>query len=107
MTWANAQRRVSAASVQALEAAAVVLEAASNDLVPDLTGALQASSRVTVDASRGVATVSYDTDYAVAVHEDLTASHDDGQAKWLETALNQNAPQLLRIMAGGVRRGLH
>jgi len=33
-----------------------------------------------------------DIDYAVRVHEDLTVTHDDGQAKCLETATNEARP---------------
>lgn len=99
--------RVSGAALDAVVAAAELLEQESNALVPDLSGALQASSKVSVDRGEGVAAVSYDTPYAARQHEDLSARHDDGAAKFLETALHSNSRELLNVMAGELRRVIH
>lgn len=107
MSWNRAAlRRIDRFAADAVESAAEFLEDASNANVPDLTGALQASSKVSVDRGEPAASVSYDTPYAARVHEDMTARHDDGTSKFLETALTSNRRELLNIMAGELRRGL-
>lgn len=98
--------RVTKAAVDAVESAAELLEEKSNALVPDLSGALQASSQVSVDPGELVSAVSYDEPYAAMQHEDLAYRHDDGQAKFLEVALNANSRELLAVMAGELRRVL-
>lgn len=45
-----------------------------------------------------------DVSYAVYVHEDLTARHDDGQAKFFEEAALQVQPEAEGILAAPVRR---
>lgn len=99
--------RVTGAGVAAVEAAAELLEQESNALVPDLSGEMQASSKVSVDRGEPASAVSYDTPYAARQHEDLGARHDDGQAKFLEQALHSNSRELLAVMAGELRRVLH
>lgn len=57
--------------------------------VPHEDGDLQASGKVSVDESAGVAAVSFDTPYAVRQHEDMTYKHDEGRkAKYLEDPFN-------------------
>lgn len=101
----TALSRIPGAVADGLEAAAEHLERESNAQVPDLTGALQASSKVTVDRLRGQATVSYDDPAAVPQHERLDYAHDDGEPKFLESVLFGDEAELLRLMAAGVRRG--
>lgn len=58
---------------------------------PTLTGELKESAFVTLPSSSSTrleVTVGYGSDHAVQVHEDTTASHDDGEAKFLQTALD-------------------
>jgi predicted RNA-binding protein with PUA-like domain len=100
-------RRVDDAAADGVQAAAQHLEQASNALVPDLTGTLQASSRVSVDRSAAQAAVSYDDPAAVPQHERLDFRHDDGQAKYLEQPLHSEQRELLEAMAREMRRGLH
>lgn len=47
-----------------------------------------------------------DLDYAVPVHEDLTAYHDDGEAKFLERAVNESRDDIGGIIATALRRKL-
>jgi hypothetical protein len=47
----------------------------------------------TTDASISK-TIGFNTDYAAAVHENLEAHHTQGQAKFLEAALQADAPKL-------------
>ena len=76
---------------------------------PVLTGALRASHE-TSDFTLGKNTIEVDikvggasAPYAVAVHEDLSAFHRVGQAKFLESTIRESAPH----MASRVSRRLH
>lgn len=44
--------------------------------------------------------------YAIVVHEDLTARHTTGQAKYLELPLLQNAPKLKGFVAAAIKRAV-
>lgn len=71
-------------------------------------GTLERSGKVSTDDGDLKAAVSYDTPYAVAQHEDLTFRHDAGRnAKYLENALNAEAPTVARIVQQQVRRELN
>lgn len=54
--------------------------------------------KVSVDLSFGNAEV----DYAVVVHEDLEAEHATGQAKYMESVLNESAPYMGRRLAARI-----
>lgn len=45
-----------------------------------------------------------DLDYAVPVHEDLTARHPSGQAKYFEEAATQVEPEVEPILGAALRR---
>lgn len=49
--------------------------------------------------------VSFSTNYALFVHENLEAYHPVGQAKYLEQPARQMAPELGRIIFDAVRKG--
>jgi hypothetical protein len=71
----------------------------SNTMVPHEEGDLQRSGSASVDESKPIAAVSYDTDYAVKQHEDESLHHDGGrQAKFLETALAQERDTIMQIL---------
>lgn len=77
----------------------------SNEHVPHEEGTLERSGRVTTDNAWGTPTaaISYDTPYAVVMHEDLTARHDPGRtAKYLENAVNGERTTAGRIIARSV-----
>jgi len=57
------------------------------------------------EASLESAVVS-DLPYAVRQHEDLSLRHDDGQAKYLESAALDSRAEVEQIVAGTVRRRL-
>jgi hypothetical protein len=71
-------------------------------------GALRDSGTVTMteSANRTQAAITFggisemypgvDVDYAVIVHEDLEAHHEVGQAKFLESTLDESAPFILQ-----------
>ena len=65
----------------------------AEERVPVDTGELRDSGHV-IDATEGdtiAAEIEFDAPHALVVHEDLEAKHDDGQAKFLESVLKENA----------------
>jgi hypothetical protein len=48
--------------------------------------------------------IGFNAKYAAAVHEVLTAVHPQGQAKYLETAMRANAPDLLNYVKDEMRK---
>lgn len=90
-------RKVPEVAAQALrEEAEIEMEEAKRRTPVD-TGALRASGRVTSSEDGLEATLSFGNtavDYALKVHEDTEAFHDDGQAKYLESVLVESAPHL-------------
>lgn len=46
--------------------------------------------------------VSYNTKYAAAQHEQTAYSHENGQAKYLESVLVEHQDRILNLIAGGV-----
>lgn len=75
----------------------------SNDRAPLETGALRASGKVSTDGKGGAA-VSYNTPYAAKQHEEVGYHHTDGQAKYLESAMRDDADTIKRIIAERIRR---
>ena len=72
----------------ALEDGALVIHKATVPLIPIDTGDLRATARVEVESDGSVSVVvgNANVGYAVYVHENLTAYHASGQAKFLEAA---------------------
>ncbi len=91
----------------ALNVGAELLRGDSVPLAPMDRGDLRASAQVT-PATHGneTAYVSYDTPYAVRQHEELDYRHEDGQAKYLEQPLEQNAGKYLKAIASRLGEGL-
>ncbi|MFA5608310.1 MAG: hypothetical protein WDA07_14225 [Leucobacter sp.] len=91
----------------ALNHGAELLRGDSVPLAPIDRGPLRASAQVT-PASDGnlTAYVSYDTPYAARQHEELDWRHDEGQAKYLEAPLNENAAKYQEAIANRLGRGL-
>ena len=91
-------------AVDGLKAAAeLVLTRAQ---VPVLSGRLRRSGKVTVDPATLEVAISFDTDYAVVQHEDMSQHHDGGEAKFLENAINELRPVLGDVIAAEIRRRL-
>lgn len=94
--WTNRGKK---RALEGLQAALENILTESNRLVPLDEGTLERSGRVQIDeqAMRGI--VSYDTPYAMRQHEELSWNHAPGrQAKYLETALNNNQEKTMEIM---------
>lgn len=73
-------------------------------LAPKDTGALRRSGRVRGVNAEPIVEVVFDTPYAVIQHENETYHHDDGQAKYLEQPLVEEAQTMQQIMAQSIRR---
>ena len=86
---------------RALLMGALLLQRLSQKIVPVDTGLLRnsAASRVEGSGMKVKAVVSYGTDYAVYVHEDLEARHKPGKtAKYLEKPMRENRDQITKVV---------
>lgn len=99
--------KVRAAAARGLGKAAEHLLGEARNLVPLEEGTLSDSGVASVDEDALTAAVSFDTPYAVPVHENLTARHDAGrQAKYLETPLEGERDTMLELVAVEVKQAL-
>jgi hypothetical protein len=101
-----AQRQLRAAAIAAVDQFAEHVLGDAQQLAPVDTGALKASGSAQPAELHGnlvQATIGFNTDYAAAVHERITARHKQGQSKYLETAMQNNAPKFGPFMAGRLR----
>lgn len=77
-------------------------------LTPVDTGRLRASG--TVDditiGTRVVIVLGFHTEYATYVHEDLTAHHPVGQAKFLEQAVSENAKKVEQLLLQELKKAV-
>lgn len=109
ITW-NGDRisaEVHAAAARGLLLAAEHVLGVSNQKVPLEEGTLERSGTASVDEGQLVAAISYDTPYAVRQHEEMTYRHAPGrQAKYLESALNEESATAQEIIAAQVRRAM-
>src|SRR5689334_11311522 len=92
-----------AKSRAAVEAEAERILAEAKNRVPVDTGELRDSGRVEMDDDRPGepirARIVFDAEHAGIVHEDLEADHLTGQAKFLESAMNDAASGAAERMA--------
>lgn len=106
----GADAKVRAAAQRAVTLAAMKIEADAKVLCPKDTGALAASGTTQpaawVSSSRIEAVVGFNTDYAAAVHENVGANFNNGQAKFLETAIKANRSRFESYVAGEVKAAL-
>lgn len=99
-TAAAMEKLLAGARAGIADAAADVLSR-SNDLAPQESGQLVGSGQVSVDGDD--AAITYDTPYAVIQHEKTELRHDDGQAKFLETALLGDTERTAQIITDRVQ----
>ncbi|AWN03198.1 hypothetical protein PBI_APPA_16 [Microbacterium phage Appa] len=72
----------------------------SNAQAPIEDGDLIRSGAVSQDGATKRTAISYDTEYAVRQHEDMSLKHDSGRnAKFLEKAINSERDKVLQIVA--------
>jgi hypothetical protein len=94
---AEIRRRATGATLE--EAKAVLVEAQAR--CPVRTGELRDSGRV-VETDAG-ARIEFTAPHAVVVHEDLDLHHAHGRAKFLESALLDDANSAARNIAGRMK----
>jgi hypothetical protein len=79
----------------------------AQQLVPVYTGFLAASGTTLPAGETGrdriEKVIGFNAGYAAAVHEVLTAHHEQGQAKFLETAVRENRPKFAPFVAARVK----
>ena len=77
----------------------------SQNIVPYDTGALKASGRTEEkdSAKKLKITISYNTDYAIYVHEIARYFHPHGSYKYLENPFTKHSADLPRIIESSVR----
>lgn len=102
--------RFAAQLPEALRAELEIEATESQQRTPVDTGALRRSTRVTVDGQgrETVGTIAVGgpaAPYAVYVHENLSAHHPIGQAKFLESTITESAPFLAARIAKRVELG--
>ena len=102
---ALARRKMREGAVRGLAYAARYVGDQAVARTPRDSGDLRRSERDYVDGEELKATIAYSAPYAVVVHESGRA-HKDGQSKFLETALSENAPRALSIIANEIRAEL-
>lgn len=101
-----AQAQVKAAAVRGMHDATEELLTVANQRVPHDKGTLQRSGTASFDDTKISGAVAYDTPYAVRQHEDTSLHHTDARrAKWLQLALQENAPRLRRHIADAIKDG--
>ena len=90
-----------------LKRGGLFLQRMSQKVVPVDKSPLKNSARTRNMGGRGFDAdiiVSYGTDYAVYVHENLNASHAEGkEAKYLEKPARENRTEILKIIAQEAR----
>jgi hypothetical protein len=75
------------------------------DGVPRLLRTLEGLAAKARDSASKRVAVGYRAEYAVAVHEDLTAYHPNGTAKYLETPMRAMHQELAGIVAAEMKNG--
>jgi len=105
VTWRGAivQKLVEEAAADGAKVAALRLLDDAQQRVPLDDGTLRDSAAVTTDGDTAV--VSYDTPYAVRLHESPQYDFQgQGEGKWLENAVARREPRVAEDMAGPLRK---
>lgn len=105
----EARRRALAAGEKAVEKYANHVVGKAQRLAPVDTGALKSSGTAEAPTTSGGAVtclIGFNTDYAAAVHERLDLHHTQGQAKYLERAMQQEGPKLRNFVEKEMRDAL-
>lgn len=107
MSAAEMVRRVREGAAEGLTLAAERVRAVAVPRTPLEYGDLRSAHTVVPATPDDLeSAVVNDLPYAVKQHEDLTLRHDDGQAKFLESAALDSAREVEQIVAASVRRRL-
>lgn len=96
--------RARAGGARALRMGAEHMLTEANDRVPHEYGDLMRSGDVDVDEQDLIASISYDTAYAVMQHENTDLIHANGrEAKWLERTMGDEHDAVQRYMTDELR----
>lgn len=89
-----------------LDAGELILDA-SNQKAPIDEGVMIGTGDVTADESTKSVVISYDSPYAIKQHEDTTLKHKNGrEAKFLQSAVQENTQRVTDILASALKAGL-
>lgn len=100
-------RSAKRAAAQAMFEASAALLQEANKKCPHRTGLLQSSGRADVDEDGPTGWVSYNTPYAIRVHEHPEYRFGEGrEGRWLANAFERMHGRLLDYVARRVREGL-
>lgn len=97
-------RGVEQAAKSGVRAAAELVREVAVNRAPVETGALRNSAKVSQEGTDAV--VSFNTKYAARQHEELGWHHQDGQAKYLESALLDSQADVQDAIAKEIRKAL-
>lgn len=94
-------RKIDGLTRAGMAAAAAIIKAESMKKTPVEFGNLKASHYIVEAETKSgpVAEVGLTAEYAAPVHEVLEATHEVGEAKFLENAINENRFDILRVIA--------
>lgn len=109
MKWYGKQvsAKVKRAAVQGLSDGAEHILEESNRIVPIDEGNLMRSGITSVDESKMHAAISYDTPYAVRLHEHPEYNFQHGrEGKWLEKTLKKRKRDVQRHIADKLKRAM-
>jgi len=101
-----AKQRTHNAAKKALYKASAAMLTRANKTCPHDEGTLERSGKNTVDKIKLEAFVSYDTPYAVPVHEINANYRGKGRYKWLERTAQEMSPELENLIASAMRKEL-
>lgn len=106
LTWDDSitGAKLDAAITEGLRHGATTLRDEAVERTPEDTGDLRDSAGVDVKGNE--ASVFFGTDHAIVVHEKLDLHHTNGQAKFLESALESEADRIVEDIAAGMQRVL-
>lgn len=105
--WKDVSPEVKQASAQALSDAAEFLLEKSNETVPFDIGTLQGSGKTSLDPASMTAAVSYDTPYAVRLHEHPEYNFQNGRrGKWLELTIQEQKSKVQDYIADRIRQAM-
>lgn len=109
------EKAIREAAMQAIHTGAEAILTESMDEVPHATGTLMRSGTVTDAPTEHAAYVSYNTPYAIKMHEDVSLRHPDPtnsisssgrKAKYLEDPFNRLKGKVQNMAADAIRRVL-
>jgi hypothetical protein len=100
----EASLKVRAAALRALYEGAEHILAESNKICPHDTGRLERSGETSIDIQAGLAAISYDTEYAAALHENAHWHFQQGKkGKWLEITVRREADAVVNRVVVAIR----